>query len=109
MAFDAYDRSLDLLRALAPLFARLLASDRELEDQLRRSAQSVLLNIAEANRRIGKDRANRFRCVLGEAAEVTAALDAAVALGYLAPAEVAEPLELADRVRAITFKLAKKG
>ena len=109
MAFDAYDRSLDLLRALAPLFARLLATDRALEDQVRRSAQSVLLNIAEANRRIGKDRANRFRWAIAEAAEVTAALDAAVALGYLAAAEVAEPLELADRVRAITFKLAKKG
>ena|SRR6266567_6344136 len=109
MAFDAYNCSLDLLRALAPVFARLLATDRELEDQLRRSARNVLLNIAEANRRIGKDRANRFRWALAEAAEVTGALDAAVILGCLAEADVAEPLALADRIRAMTYRLAKKG
>jgi hypothetical protein len=40
-------------------------------------------NIAEANQRVGKDRRNRFRIGLGSAAEVAAALDVAVALGYL--------------------------
>jgi four helix bundle protein len=106
MAFDAYNRSLDLLRALAPLLPRLLAKDGELEDQLKRAARNVLLNIAEASRRKGRDQANRYRWALAEAAEVTGALDAAVVLGYLAEAEVAEPLELADRVRAMTYRLS---
>jgi hypothetical protein len=39
MAFDAYDRSLDLLKALAPLLEDLTARDRDLEDELRRAAR----------------------------------------------------------------------
>jgi four helix bundle protein len=109
MAFDAYDRSLDLIRALAPLLPRLVAADKGLEDQLRRSARSVLLNIAEANRRKGADRANRFRWALAEAAEVSAALEAAIAGGSLDALDAVEALALADRVRAMTYRLASKG
>src|SRR5258706_14105367 len=54
MAFDAYDRSLDLIRAV-PL-AKLATCDPDLTRQLRRALQSVTQNIAEANRRAGKDR-----------------------------------------------------
>jgi four helix bundle protein len=88
--------------------ARLLAADAQLEDQLRRAAQNALLNIAEASRRVGRDRANRYRWALAETAEVTGALDAAVALGYFAPADVADALALADRVRALTYRLSKR-
>jgi four helix bundle protein len=89
MYFDAYNRSLDLLRTLAPLLDRLASTDAKLADQLRRASTSVTLNIAEGNRRRGKDRTNRFRIALGSAAEVGAALEAAVALAYLADGEVA--------------------
>ena len=109
MAFDAYDRSLDLLRALAPVTERIRACDAGLADQLKRAAQSVLLNIAEANRRRGKDRANRFRCALGEAAEVSAAVEAAIVAEYVEAIDVVDVLALADRVRAMTFQLAKKA
>ena len=77
MTFDAYARSLDLLRSLVPVLARLAACDAELADQLRRAAQSCVLNVAEANRRTLRDRRCRFRIALGSAAEVTAALDEA--------------------------------
>ena len=109
MAFDTYDRSLDLLRALAPVLERVRARDAGLADQLRRASQSVLLNVAEANRRRGKDRANRFRCALGEAAEVSAAVEAAIVAGHVEAIEVVEVLVLADRVRAMTYKLAAKA
>lgn len=109
MAFHAYDRTLDLLRALVPLFPRLVVADKELEDQLRRASRNVLLNIAEANRRAGRDRQNRFRWALAEAAEVTAALEAALVAGYLDVDDIAEPLALADRVRAMTYRLAHKA
>src|SRR5205823_7463617 len=69
MTFHAHDRALDLLRSIRPLLPRLCAADKSLEDQLRRAATNVLLNIAEANRRKGRDRANRFRWALAEAAE----------------------------------------
>jgi len=107
MPFDAYDRSVDLLRTLAPLLATLAATDASLADQLRRAAQSVTLNIAEANRRTLRDRRNRFRIALGSAAEVAACLDVALALGYVDDAAVAAALELVDRVRAMTYRLSK--
>jgi four helix bundle protein len=107
MASDVYDCSLSLLRALVPLLGRLKAVDPKLEDQARRAATSVALNIQEANRRTGRDRRNRFRISLGSAAEVGAALDVAIALGYLDHSAVATALELLDRVRAMTYRLAR--
>ena len=104
MAFDAYDVSISLIRSLAPLLPRL---DGKLADQARRALSSVALNIQEANRRTGRDRRNRFRISLGSAAEVGAAIDVAVAFGYLADHEVAAPRELLDRVRAMTYRLAR--
>jgi four helix bundle protein len=107
MSLDAYHRSIDLLRTLAPVIASLLSTDTSLADQLRRAAQSVPLNISEANRRTLRDRRNRFRIALGSAAEVAACLDVAVALGYLDEPAVAPALELVDRVRAMTYRLSR--
>ena len=107
MAFDAYDRALDLLRTLSPLFDSLTACDASLADQLKRAASSTLLNIAEANRRTLRDRRNRFRIALGSAAEVAACLDVALALGYAVDTRVADALALVDRVRAMTYQLSR--
>ena len=106
MTFDAYDRSLSLLRTLVPLLERLVAIDPKLADQLRRAAQSVTLNIQEASRRSGKDRRYRFRISLGSAAEVAACLDVAAALRYVDEPALAPALELVDRVRAMTYRLS---
>ncbi len=107
MAFDVYDCSLSLLRNLVPLLERLTTLDAKLADQLRRAAQSVALNIAEANRRIGRDRCNRFRIALGSAAEVASCVDIAVALGY-GIGDHADADALVDRVRAMTYRLASR-
>jgi len=108
VAFDVYDCSLSLIRTLVPLLQRLVACDAKLADQLRRAAQSVALNIAEANRRTGKDRRNRFRIALGSAAEVASCVDVAVALGYSGEADHADAYALVDRVRAMTYRLANR-
>jgi len=108
VAFDVYDCSLSLIRTLVPLLQRLVACDAKLADQLRRAAQSVALNIAEANRRTGKDRRNRFRIALGSAAEVASCVDVAVALGYTGEADHADAYALVDRVRAMTYRLANR-
>jgi four helix bundle protein len=108
MTFDAYDRSVELLRTLAPLLRTLAATDAKLADQLRRAAQSVPLNIAEANRRVMRDRRNRFRIALGSAAEVAACLDVALALGYVDDVAAAGAYALVDRVRAMTYRLATR-
>lgn len=106
MAFDAYDRSLDLLKALAPLLEDLTARDRDLEDELRRAACSVVRNVAEGSRRRGKDRLHCFRLASGSAAEVASCLDIAAALGYADEARMATAIALCDRVKALTWRLA---
>ena len=68
---------------------------------------SVSLNIAEASERKGKDQRNRFRISLASAAEVGAALDVAVALGYIADGDATDALALLDRVRAMTWRLSR--
>ena len=108
MAFDAYDRSLQLLRCTAPLIDQLATRDADLVKQLRRAGASVALNISEASRRVGKDRPHLFRVALGSAAEVAACLEVAVALEYLVEDEVTPALELVDRVRAMTYRLANR-
>ena len=105
MTFDAYTCSLSLIRALVPLLELLSTVDPKLADQLRRAAQNVALNCQEANRRSGKDRRNRFRWCLAEAAEVTGALEIAIAFGYLGDAQCRDALELADRMRAMSYRL----
>lgn len=108
MAFDAYDRSLQLLRCIAPLLETLATRDTDLVKQLRRAGASVTLNISEANRRVGKDRPHLFRVALGSAAEVAACLEVALAFAYLTPRDVEPALELVDRVRAMTYRLANR-
>jgi len=49
VTFDVYDCSLSLIRSLVPLLERLAGLDAKLADQLRRAAQSITLNVAEAN------------------------------------------------------------
>ncbi len=109
MTFDAYDRSLDMQRALAPLVKLLATHDADLTKQLRRAATSVTLDISEANRRAGKDRSHLFRVALGSAAEVTACIDTAVAHEYLDLELAVEVLSLADRIRAMTFRLSRRA
>lgn len=107
MAFDAYDRSLDLLRLVSALLKQLARRDADLCKQLRRAAHSIPLNISEASRRTGQDRAHLFRVALGSAAEVAACLDVAIALDYLEPAAAEPALALIDRVRAMTYRLSR--
>ena len=108
VTFDAYDRSLQLLAALVPVIKQLTSLDPDEVRQLRRAAQSVVHNIAEADGRIGKDRRHLFRLAYTSAGEVRGSLHGAVAIGTLTPELVAEPLELLDRVRAMTYRLANK-
>ncbi len=106
MAFDAYDRSLDLIRALAPLANKLATIDTTLTKQLRDAASSITQNLAEGSGRRGKDRKAHFRYAHGSVEEVIAILDLVVAWGYFDPALVATALALAGRVRAMAFRLA---
>ena len=64
-------------------------------------------NICEADKRVNRDRANRFRVAGGEAAEVKGSLEVAVAFEYVERGEITAAFELADRVCATAYRLAK--
>ncbi len=103
--FDAYDVSIQLIRSLSAPVALIARHDPDLARQLRRAATSVPLNVAEGNRRAGKDRLHLFRVADGSAREVLAGLEAAAAWGYLDADAVSPAYALADRVAAMLWKL----
>ena len=105
-SFQVYEVAKELARACVPLIGQIERRDRSLADQARRAAQSVMLNVREANRRAGRDRLHGFRIAAGSADELVGALDVAEVMGYLAAADIAAPLALADRVLAMLYRLA---
>ena len=107
MAFDALTCSLDLVRTLAPIVRIIGSHDGKLADQVRRAASGIGLTLAEGAERRGRDRLHLFRTALGSAAEVRTALAIAVAWGYLTPADTADADAMLDRIRAMTWRLAR--
>ena len=103
--FHAYDAALSMVAALRPVLAQLAKGDRALADQVRRAASSVVLNLAEGNRRTGQDRVQFFKIAAGSAAEVRAALAVARAWGHIEAASVAEAEGELDRVLAMLWRL----
>ena len=101
--FIAYEIAKQLLITLAPLVAQIKREDLDLADQLKRAAQSVLLNLAEGQRYNNGNKLRHYGIAQGSANEVRAALDAAVAWGWIA-ADGDERV-LLDRLLAVLWKL----
>jgi four helix bundle protein len=103
--FEVYEVSKQAVRGMRPLVARVQAHDRDLARQMRKAGSSVLLNIAEGWRRLGRDRRQHYLIAAGSNAEVRAALDVCEALGYLDTESYAEVDALLDRVSAMLYRL----
>ncbi len=71
--------------------------------------QSVVLCLAEGNRRRGQDRSHLFRVASGSAAEIIAALELSEAWGYLSHDAAAPAEALLDQVHAILYRLTESG
>ena len=106
MAFETEEIALAFIRALRELIFAIAKHDRDLADQLKRAANGAALQPSEARRREGRDCAHLYRVANGSASEARTALRVAVAWGYLEPRETAEAEQLADRLVAITWRLA---
>jgi four helix bundle protein len=85
------------------------AQDAKLADQLRRAAQSVVLNIAEGRGNKAGNAELRFATACGSAKEVRAALHVASDWGYLEPPVVTHLDRRLDRVCAITWSLSRRA
>ena len=106
---NVYDRARNVVRELGPLVHAIREHDKSLADPLKRAAQSVVLNIAEAR---GNDAGNakaRFSTACGSAKEVRAALNVASDWGYIEADSATQLDEGLDEVCAITWCLSRRG
>ena len=104
----AYTVSVQLIRALNGPLASIARADKALADQIRRAASSVTLNIAEGERRVGRDQAHLFRIAAGSCAEVRAALDVALGWSYVEEDALGVALALIDRELGLLWGLTHR-
>ena len=105
MGFDTLEVALELAAALAAPVAKVARRDRELASQMRRAANGIALQIAEARKREGGDRLHLFRVAAGSNSETVTALRLALGWGYVGAGDIAEALALADRLGAMLWRL----
>ena len=100
---------LDVYRASLELVAMLQGQhhhfSRALRDQAQRAAPSIVLNLAEALGRRGKDRAHLLSIALGSAREVRAIVDVALVTGMLDTASRNAIDACGDRVCAMLHRM----
>jgi len=75
--FIAYEVSIQLVTSLREVVPIIERFDRDLADQMRRAASSVVLNLAEGSRSSKGNKQRHFAIAHGSASEVKAALELA--------------------------------
>ncbi len=99
----AYEVSLDIIRALRPVVAQLQKHSAEAAKQIEEAASSVVRNLAEGQRRRGRDPVRFYAMAHGSANEVRAQLDVADAWGW--DVESAEARRRLDHLLALLWGL----
>ena len=99
----------DALPALKVTVDRVRREDRDLGNQMRRAAQSVLLNLAEADGNRGGNRRLRIETALGSLRETREALHIAAAWGYVEAAAAEELDRLLDRAAAMSWRRLQRA
>ena len=102
--FDAYVVALQFYREVRKA---LRGQKGHVAQQLFDSAESIVLNIAEAYPTVGADRARRFRIAENEACECAGALDLLEVRGDLSAATLTLLRELLDRECAMLWRLSR--
>lgn len=100
---EAWKVGLDLVTELYVLTKKFPKEELySLTSQARRSATSILLNIAEGfGRYTYPDKGNKYTIARGECNEVEACLFIAIRLNYLTQTEVKNILQLIDREKKL--------
>ena len=105
---NVYDRARGIVRELVPVLRAIREQDKSLGDQLKRAAQSVVLNIAEGRGSDSGSARARFSTACGSAKEVRAALNVASDWGYIEGHMATRLDERLDEVCAITWCLGRR-
>jgi four helix bundle protein len=103
----AYTVALDLIRALRPVVAQLRKYSADTADQVERAASSIVHNLAEGDRRHGRDPKRFFDMAHGSAGEIRGALDVADAWGWQIDSELAR--RLLDRELGLLWGLTRRS
>jgi four helix bundle protein len=103
----AYTVALDLIRALRPVVEQLRKYSADSADQVERAASSIVHNLAEGDRRSGRDTKRFWDMAHGSASEIRGALDVADAWGWQVDSEKARAL--LDRELALLWGLTRRG
>jgi len=103
----AYTVALDLIRALRSVVAQLRQYSPDAADQVERAASSIVHNIAEGDRRNGRDPKRFFDMAHGSAGEIRGALDVADAWGWQIDSAAARAL--LDRELALLWGLTRRS
>ena len=95
----------ELVDVVAPLIADVQRVDRPLADQIRRAAQSVVLNLAEGENVTRGNQRVHFERAAGSNGELRAGLRIAARWGYIAGGAAAQCDGIADQVAAMLWRL----
>src|SRR5678816_3043968 len=91
----AYSNGLELIRSLRPVVEQLRTYSSEAAKQVETAAASVMHNVGEGSRRIGRDPRRFYAMAHASAGEIRAALDTAQAWGW--QLELGNTLAILDR------------
>jgi four helix bundle protein len=101
--FIAYEVSLEVIPSLRTIVPQIERQDRDLADQIKRAASSVALNLAEGQRLTKGNKPKHYAIAHGSANEVRAAVQTAIAWGWIDDAE--KQLATIDRLLALLWRL----
>ena len=105
MTLRVHHTALDAVKALAPIVRTVARHDKSLADQMRRASSSIVLNVAEAEGNDGGTARARFHTAAGSTKETRAALELAIAWGYVTAARPEEADTLLDKTAAQLWRL----
>ncbi len=104
---DVEVATLDLIAELKALMPAIRKHDRDLARQLLRAANSIALNLSEAQKNDAGTGRARYASAAGSANETRMAVRVALAWGYFAPQRAETALELLDRIVAMLWRLSR--
>jgi four helix bundle protein len=103
--FVALEVALEVIRSLKGVVPVIRRRSVKLAGQIEEAASSVAANVAEGNRREGKDRPQFFRIAAGSADETRTHLRVAEAWGWVSVEQIEASMSLLDRELALLWKL----
>ena len=102
---DVYGCAISFFKLAVPFAERAPPGYNTLNDQLRRAAVSIPLNIAEASGKYEKDERRYFAVARGSALECAAIIDVFEVLGAVTAGEANAARELLERIVSMLTRL----